>query len=111
MGDAIDEATHFARRSRDLRARLRSPSCLKRHRAQYADMRSPSPNIGGDAPIGITADEWRMLQLTKAHLEAEAAADAAEAAAEAPEAAVEAPVAAEAAAEALFFFRLPRPLP
>ena len=63
-------------------------------------MRSPSPNIGGDTPIGITADEWRMLQLTQARLEAEAAAEAAEAAAEAPEAAVEAPVAAEAAAEA-----------
>ena len=49
------------------------------------------PEIGGDAPIGITADEWRMLQLTQAHLEAEAAAEAAEGASRS-EAAVEAPV-------------------
>ena len=34
---------------------------------------SPSPNIGGDAPIGVSPEEWRLLHLTKAQLEAEAA--------------------------------------
>ena len=63
-------------------------------------MRSPSPNIGGDAPIGITADEWRMLRNGAGASGGRGCRRSSRGGREAPEAAVEAAVAAEAAAEA-----------